>query len=127
MSLTGHSCCSMHTLPPEQGSGLLWLGLWRFGPLPHSHLPSQASKFYRFNRGMDNDFSADLFQFQKVDLGQPTTQPRATWPQRLLRFILGGGVVVLAVVASQFGGVCEGAFSAAPAVFASTIIALKLA
>jgi Protein of unknown function (DUF3147) len=66
------------------------------------------------------------FGFRRLRLGRPTLQPQATGPQRLLRFVLGGGTVVAAVLASQFGGVFGGVFSAAPAVFTSSLIAIKI-
>jgi hypothetical protein len=64
--------------------------------------------------------------FRRLNLGRPALQPVATRPQRVLRFILGGGIIVAAILASQFGGIFGGVFSAAPAVFTSTIIAIKL-
>jgi hypothetical protein len=66
------------------------------------------------------------FGFRRLKLGRPTLQPVATGLQRLLRFVLGGGIVVAAILASQFGGVFGGVFSAAPAVFTSSMIAIKL-
>lgn len=49
-------------------------------------------------------------------------QPRYTLYQRLLRFAISGGIIVVAVLASQVGGPIFGAvFSAFPAVFTSTL------
>lgn len=50
------------------------------------------------------------------------TRPGYGLPQRLLRFLISGGVVVVAVLASEVGGpIFGGVFSAFPAVFTSTL------
>jgi hypothetical protein len=51
-----------------------------------------------------------------------STRPSYAWPLRLLRFVISGGIVVAAVLASEVGGpIFGGVFSAFPAVFTSTL------
>jgi hypothetical protein len=61
----------------------------------------------------------------KIRSPRPVSK-KFTWQQRLMRFIISGGLVVLAVLASDIGGAIFGAvFAAFPAMFTSILLSIN--